>query len=218
MAGMSDDDDSLLAGVRAYYGDTRTLQSGRKQQERECAVCRAFLRAIGKEFENGDVRPELEQANPGDVRFRDARFQVRDDHGGRRIQDEWKRREPEALKARRFEDLGERNPDWSKTPMSGSELADAVADWLTEKSIKYDKGCADLDALVYADITDSHVLAPSFTPPDGSRLDQQGWRSVSVLFPPYGIVLLARDTAPAFLRARAGQALSAWSTADLFDL
>lgn len=49
-------------------------------------------------------------------------------------------------------------------------------------------------------------------------LQTQGWRSVSMLFVPYGVVLLAAPTAPAIIRAKAGRVLNEWPGLDgLFD-
>jgi hypothetical protein len=42
----------------------------------------------------------------------------------------------------------------------------------------------------------------------------QGWRSVSILFPPYGVVLLAEDTAPDFLGEVVGKVRKSWRKAD----
>jgi hypothetical protein len=105
------------------------------------------------------------------------------------------------------------------TPMRRVELVSTVTEALKSKSERYGfSGCSKTDALVYADITGTRFLRPRSVAHDVSRLEQQGWRSVSVLFPPYGIVLLARDSAPAFLRKLAGRSRKAWRSPDgLFD-
>ena len=41
-------------------------------------------------------------------------------------------------------------------------------------------------------------------------LEAQGWRSVSMVFIPYAVVMTANSTAPDFLRKRVGQIANAW--------
>jgi hypothetical protein len=89
---------------------------------------------------------------------------------------------------------------------------------LTEKAQKYGVGCADLDALMYVDIPDTFLEAHSAVP-ETAQLQDQGWRSVSVLFVPYGIVLFANHRAPAFLRAATGRTHMQWQSIDtLFEV
>lgn len=136
---------------------------------------------------------------------------------GRRRGDEWKERETRWNKARRISDLLERVAP--ARPMSRFELVNALTEALESKSRKYGlAGCAKVDALVYADITATRFLMHGSMAQDLTGLDRQGWRSVSVLFPPYGIVLLARDSAPEFLRQLVGKSRKAWRKPDgLFD-
>ena len=37
------------------------------------------------------------------------------------------------------------------------------------------------------------------------ELHRQGWRSVSIVFPPYGVVLSASEGTPDFLKGRVGR-------------
>lgn len=54
--------------------------------------------------------------------------------------------------------------------------------------------------------------------PDLSALTIQNWRSVSLLFPPYSIVLYVNPNAPDFLKAMGGIVLQNWKEPDgLFD-
>ncbi len=49
-------------------------------------------------------------------------------------------------------------------------------------------------------------------------LEGQGWRSVSAVFPPYGIVLSAMTEAPPFLRSFVGTVRNEWKDIhELFD-
>ena len=201
--------------LRTHAAETRTFLGNPLKPERERAVCRAFLRAVGVRFADTEIVAPCDE--PADVSFRDARFQVRDELMGRRRGDEWKQREQRWNKARRIRDTRE-SVTWP-TPMKKAELVDFVAEALEAKSKKYGcAGCATIDALVYADITSSRFLVRRSLAKDLRRLESQGWRSVSVLFPPYGIVLLARDAAPTFLRQLVGKTRKAWRKVDgLFD-
>lgn len=204
-----------IAKLRAHAADTRYFLSNPLKPQRERAVCRAFLRTIGLRFTDTEIIAPCEE--PADVCFRDARFQVRDLLMGRRRGNEWKQRQTRWNNARRVSETLE-PVTWPK-PMRRFELVNAVTEALESKSTKYGpSGCAKTDALVYADITGTRFLMRRSMVQDLTGLDRQGWRSVSVLFPPHGIVLLARDTAPEFLRQLVGKVRKAWHKPDgLFD-
>jgi hypothetical protein len=54
--------------------------------------------------------------------------------------------------------------------------------------------------------------------PEIGALALQGWRSVSILCPPYGMVLYATSGAPAFLRTVTGRLLRQWDSREtLFE-
>jgi hypothetical protein len=105
--------------------------------------------------------------------------------------------------------------------VSFDDAAQLVADRLSAKAARYGAAtCASLDALIYIDLHNRH-LWPLESAGYGHAiavLQTQGWRSVSMLFVPYGVVLLAAPTAPAVISARAGRALNEWAGLDgLFD-
>jgi Putative endonuclease, protein of unknown function (DUF1780) len=206
---------AYIRRLQSHAADTRIFLSNAHKVQRERAVCRAFLRTVGLRFLDREIIAPCDE--PVDVSFRDARFQICDHLAGRRRCDEWKHRQTRWTKARSVQDTSE-PVTWPK-PMRRAELINAVADALQSKSKKYGlNGCSKIDALVYADITGTRFLMPRSVARDVSRLEQQGWRSVSVLFPPYGIVLLTRDLAPAFLHQLTGKARRAWRNPDgLFD-
>lgn len=88
---------------------------------------------------------------------------------------------------------------------------------LQQKAAKYGRACENLDALVYINLENEHLNAKSSIP-EMARLKSQGWRSVSVIFTPYSVILFANSSAPAFLRNHSGQVLSKWDKWDtLFD-
>ncbi len=101
--------------------------------------------------------------------------------------------------------------------MSFDELAVAITLALEEKSWKYGTSqCSRLDALVYVNLTWTRFLRPATAPCDAPGLQAQGWRSVSLVFPPYGIVLVATSDAPGFLQQLVGRARTEWN--DLHEL
>jgi hypothetical protein len=194
-------DREYLQKLRNHARDTRTFLSNKMKSERERAVCRAFLRTIGISFEECEIiAPSTE---PADVSFRSAHFQIRDllgpDH---KRGDDWKKREQMYLSAKSLDDL--MGPLSLPIPLGFDRLVPELEITLAEKAQKYKRiyknGCTEIDALVYVDIKD-RFLAVNSTIPDLEGLKSQGWRSVSVLFSPFGVVLFTGSTAPEFLRA-----------------
>jgi hypothetical protein len=210
-------DQEYLEALRAHAADTLLYLSDRQKPERERAVCRAFLRCIGLSFyEHEIIAPAPE---PTDVSFRDAQFQVREFlEKGRRRGDEWNAKQELWSNARSMDDVVV--PWKPPAAMCMPDLMATVTVALEGKAYKYGTAqCRGLDALVYVNLTATRFLHPVNAPSEVSRLQRQGWRSVSLLFPPYGIVACASANAPAFLRSITGQVLNAWSDPqDLFDL
>lgn len=90
------------------------------------------------------------------------------------------------------------------------ELAERVCKQLTKKFQRYGKNqCQELDALVYFNLK-ATFLAPNFIVPKVDSLQAQGWRSVSVVFLPYGVVLYAQPNAPVYLYLSQGSLVMAW--------
>lgn len=205
---------AYLKKLRAHAADTRTFLSNKMKPERERSVCRAFLRTIGVSFLDRElVAPTVE---PADVAFRDARFQVRDLLRERKRGDVWKNNEKRYAEAKSLADLLE--PYSPPVPTSLKDLVPEIATALAEKAEKYGAGCGDLDALVYVDVSNTFLQANASIP-DSAKLQCQGWRSVSLLFVPYGVVLFANPHAAAFLRAAIGKAHMEWQNMDtLFEV
>jgi Putative endonuclease, protein of unknown function (DUF1780) len=80
---------------------------------------------------------------------------------------------------------------------------------LAQHAAWYGARCVGLDVVV---AVDGHhgVLVPLAQAPEIGVLALQGWRSVSVVCPPYGMVLYATSGAPAFLRRVTGRLLWQW--------
>lgn len=183
--------------------------------ERERMVCRAFLRSIGMTFVDSEIVES--RTEPVDVAFRDARFQIRERlDPGRQRMDEWTRDLIHRKQARSIDDVTE--PVRLRQPMTLAELVSAVTSALEKKAARYGRAqCSKLDALAYMN-SGTRFLYPTEGPADLGGLEAQGWRSVSVIFPPYGVVLLAGADAPTFLRERGGQVLMKWTSPEgLFD-
>ena len=210
---MSSTDRTYLEKLRAHAVDTRKFLGNKMKPERERSVCRAFLRAIGVSFVDGELlAPTVE---PADVAFRDARFQVRDLLREHRRGDVWRRNEKRYAEAQSLTDL--LKPYSPPVSTSIKDLLPEVATALAEKAAKYGAGCKGLDALMYVDLQDIYLEANSVAV-NTAELQHQGWRSVSLFFAPYGFVLFANDHAPAFLRNVAGRAQMKWAnTQTLFE-
>lgn len=209
---MTADEYEYLEGLRKYAFKTREFLSNPCKAERERAMCRAFLRLRGIEFAEGElIAPASE---PTDVAFRDARFQIRELRDNK-PQKEWKERQQRYATATSLDDIIE--PYSSPHPIDFGTLLPRVEIALSAKAAKYGSGCKDIDALVYIDLQSGFLLTrPSIGRADHSRL--QGWRSVSLLFPPCGIVVFATPLAPAFIREAAGTVATNWLDIDgLFE-
>jgi len=84
---------------------------------------------------------------------------------------------------------------------------------LAEHAAWYGARCVGLDALVAVEGRHDVFVQPA-PPLEVRALTVQGWRSVSVVCPPYGMVLYAADGAPAFLRLVSGRLLRHGDTLD----
>jgi len=177
--------------------DTVDMLSSHRKAERERRACAAFLRCLGVHFSlNELVTPE---SDPPDVVFRDARFEVMVVlDKGRKMHADWKKEASRRDSAQTLDDLVEAyHPSG---PISFEEAVCLVVAELGPKASHYGpRTCSHLDALVYVDCQGRH-LYPMSEASLPRELRAQGWRSVSVLFPPYSYVLFALPEAPEFLR------------------
>ena len=195
-----------LEQLRKHATDTRSFLSNKMKPERERSVCRAFLRLIGIVFEEYElIAPTSE---PADVAFRDARFQVRDLlEPDRRRGDDWKEKE------KKYSEAGSLRqsviPYSPATPIELHALIREIEKALAPKAQKYGSGCADVDALVYVDLKHKFLGVDSKMP-STDQLEAQGWRSVSLLFLPYAVVLFAKPAAPGLLKRLAPGQYMIW--------
>jgi hypothetical protein len=204
----------FLIDLRAHAHQTRSFLSNKMKPERERSVCRALLRALGVSFADRElIAPTVE---PADVSFRELQFQVRELLRGRRRGDDWKSKQMQYAEARSVSDL--LHPYSPPIAISYKSLVPEVAAALSEKATKYGAGCKTLDALVYIDLEDTFLNAIS-PMPDTAELEHQGWRSVSLLFSPYAVVLFAGKDASVHLRYAVGAPQNKWANIEtLFDV
>jgi len=210
---MPDTEHRLYEELRAHANATRILLGNKMKPEREKSVCRAFLRTLGVTFNDNELIAPTQE--PADVAFRDARFQVRDLLRGRQRGDLWKEKEKKFSEAQSLKDIVQ--PYTPPSPISLASLVPEVLEALSKKAEKYGAGCKDIDALVYVDL-DNVFLEPNSPVPDTVELQRQGWRSVSLLFSPYCVVLFTSSKAPLFLRVASGkQCMEFKNISGLFD-
>ena len=198
--------------VREDRPRPRLLLAQRVKLQRDRAVVRAFLRTLGIAFAEAEVVAPVEA--PIDVRFRQAQFHLRElcDHprGCTRQGDDTRVHQASTLADRG--DL--------RHPARGTELAVLISHLtatLAEHAAWYGARCVGLDALVSIERHHGVLVQPA-QPPEVGALTVQGWRSVSVVCPPYGLVLYAASGAPDFLRMVTGRLLRQWDNIEtLFE-
>ncbi len=210
------DEQKYIDGLIAYTEDTLRFLSNQDKAKRERMVCAAFLRCLGVQFSKEDLISPRD--DPPDVKFKEARFEVREllDEGRTRGR-EFKERCAILKKERNLSDSS--LPNNTPTPISYASLFEAINSALSKKANLYRmRGCASIDALLYINMGSSFLdIATAI--PDFTSLILQGWRSVSFVFISYSHVIFANNSAPDFLKKYEGQTRNAWNDQDtLFDL
>jgi len=191
-----------------YDRETVRFLSNQQKTERERSVCAAFLRCLGVDFSVTELAPG---ADPPDVQFREACFEVRDIlDEGRKPHGEAKAWVERVEQAKTIDDV--LLPPWRpRTPCAYAEVFSHVTQKLVQKASRYGvAGCVTLDALIYVRLQnmDLNLNSPL---PSYTALQDQGWRSVSFVMPPYSHVIYATELAPAFLRDWAGHTRQEWN-------
>ncbi len=177
----------------------RLLLAHRLKPARDRAVVRTFLHTLSVAFAEAELVAPVEA--PIDVQFRQAQFHLRElrDHPWGRDGTAHARRVPQT---RARPDGGHRGGQ--AVGMEHAVLVPHLTAALAEHAVWYGARCVGLDALVFVEERYGVLVQPS-PPPEVRALTVQGWRSVSVVCPPYGMVLYAADGAPAFLRLVSGR-------------
>jgi len=178
---------------------SRLLLTQRMKPHRDRVVIRALLRVLGVACADAELIAPVEA--PIDVRFRQAQFHVRElcDHPRRCAWHEEDSRGQQARTRADSEDF--RHPAGGRDHTA--RLARVTAA-LAQHAAWYGARCVGLDVVVAVDGHHGALASPAQAPEIGA-LTLQGWRSVSVLCPPSGMVLYAASGAPDFLRAVAGR-------------
>jgi putative endonuclease (uncharacterized protein DUF1780) len=191
---------------------SRLLLAHRMKPQRDRAVVRALLRTLGVAFAESEIIAPVEA--PIDVRFRQAQFHLRElcNHAQGCA---WQVHDTRVPQASTHTDRGD-----LRNPVVGIDLTVSVAHVtaaLAQQAAWYGARCVGLD-VVFAVDGPHDLLAPPAQAPEIGALALQGWRSVSMLCPPYGIVLYATSAAPAFLRTVTGRLLRQWDNCEtLFE-
>jgi hypothetical protein len=146
------------------------------------------------------------------VRFREAQFHLRElrAHPHRRDAQEPAGVHQRGACAHRGDPYA-LTEEWQRTV-----LLPHVTAVLAPHAAWYGARCTGLDALVVVDECQCELAPPALVP-GVAALPWQGWRSVSVWWPPYGLVLYAASGAPAFLRLGTSPLLQPGASIDTLD-
>jgi hypothetical protein len=189
------------AAGRQDHTQPRLLLAHRLKPARDRAIVRTFLQTLSITFAEAKIVAPVEA--PIDVQFRQAQFHLRELRGHL-----WGRDIPEHdIRVHQSCALPDAGPQGGQA--AGTALAVLVSHLtaaLAEHATWYGARCVGLDALVSVERCSGILVQPA-QPPEVRSVTVQGWRSVSVVCPPYGIVLYTADSAPAFLRQVRGRLL-----------
>ena len=197
----SDSEQDLLEEIRKGLRESVAFWGPDKKLEREAYVVRTFLEHLCIEFTEAEVLPET--AEPPDIRFRDARFEVKEmlDEGRKRHL-EYREKLQNAEAATSLRQLGRQ---YTPKELTFQEIGEHVVRIIERTSKHYaPQVIQSLDLLVYANLLERHVVLDSPVP-DASLFTGFGWRSVSVTRGSVACVLCAREDAPRFLLPHIGK-------------
>lgn len=188
--------------------------SSAKKPDRERTACAAFLQSLNIKFNANDLQSI--KNDPPDVIFGKAKFEVKeflDDD--RRRHDEFKQRLGKLRQAQKLSDLLQPYKPFNITM---KDVSKRISPFLNEYATSYGKTlCSSLDALVYFNLMDCHIIYNDIEP-DKSKLIKQGWRSVSIITNSLAYIFFAQDSSPEFLIANSGLIKKAPVNSGLFDL
>jgi Putative endonuclease, protein of unknown function (DUF1780) len=206
-----------LESLRDEAADTVDLLSSARKQERERRTCAAFLRCAGVDFTADQIVSSTTE--PPDVVFSHALFEITMVlPPGRRMHAEWRTTNARRTSAQRIGDLIE--PYAPPEVLTRETLVHLIALASGDKSVRYSARnirCGDYDLLAY--VNQNAVLQPESPNPNIDAILRHGWRSLSVLLPPFSYVIFATHEAPHWLRDIAGAPKAAFPNAGgLFDL
>jgi Putative endonuclease, protein of unknown function (DUF1780) len=179
--------------------------SNAEKLNREKWVVRRLLNALRIDFKEEEM---TEAAEPVDVAFREAGFQVKEilDKGRRRT-DEFKNK---LEKAKSVQDYSELLEHYTPLDVSFSEIVQccySYAESLIQQSKYGPKECKNIDLLCYFNWLDYNVV-----PPVDVAVTEVGFRSLSIISNRYCTVAYANPNAPMLLRDNVGRAIEYFET------
>jgi hypothetical protein len=204
MSQQPDADEEFLEALRRGLHESVAFWSPEKKLERETYTVRTLLRHLGVQYAEAEITPE--PSEPPDMKFRDARFEIKEilDHDRRR-HDEYRKKLAKALTAKSPRELMEQ---YTPQDLTFQKIGDRVVQILRDAATHYaPKVIEQLDLLVYVNLLKRIVVLDSQVPAS-SHFSQFGWRSISVVRSSVACVLYARADAPDFLRSHLGKPMS----------
>jgi hypothetical protein len=195
-----DSEQGMLEDIRKGLRESVVFWGPDKKLEREAYVVRTFLEHLRIEFTEAEVLPETSE--PPDIRFRDARFEIKEmlDEGRKRHL-EYREKLKKAEAATSLRQFGRQ---YTPKELTFQEIGEHVVRILERASNHYaSRVIQSLDLLIYANLLECHVVLDSPVP-NASLFADFGWRSVSVTRGSVACVLCAREDAPRFLLSHMG--------------
>lgn len=198
MASSSEEEDALLAEMKASWSEYLRFYSRSGKEDRERWVVESLLNFLSIDFEPNELRSPPQESKV-DVEFRTGRFQVKEipDPNIRRT-DEIKDTHRRVMAAKTLQEtVGPGIVYDVPAPARGYEL---VLENARKQSLeeKYLRSKRSLDLLFY--ITRARTSVVVSNEVNRAGIKALGWRSVSCLIRNRALVLYAAHDAPAFLR------------------
>lgn len=192
-------DEEFIASVIKAREESVSYFSSARKQERERWVVHEFLINLGLLPSESDVVSSIDE--PPDVLYADARFEVKEilDPGKLRHA-KYKVALGRAKEARVAADLLE---EYTPRDITYAEVCEVVGTRLMSMRPYAPVPKSNLDLLFYVNLEDV-VGYVSTELPAAAAYQRHGWRSVSFVAGPMGVVLYAAAAAPSFLRSREG--------------
>ncbi|MFB0525609.1 MAG: DUF1780 domain-containing protein [Phycisphaerae bacterium] len=204
-----------LSNLEKYQQESLKLLQNHEWIEKKSV--KAFLRICGVQFKDEELIKISNGKQPPDFRFRDANFELTERlNENRRRGDEYKNKIRKTKEAKYILDLGEKPQ--SSVPIEFPELLKEIEKSMDKKFSKYNnaKTCENLDLLVYLNISQRHLnpqserrLSPKFL----SKVEKQGWRSISFLTNHCAGVIFSKRNSPDFIR-NLGRDVRWWTWSD----
>jgi hypothetical protein len=192
---MPQTEDEILEAMKRSWEADFLFFSNRGKEERERWVVTEFLSCLTIPFSADELCSD-EQSSKVDVKFRDARFQIKEIlEPNTKRSDEIRSTYNRVMKAKKLtETIGPGFVYDVPPPISGYEL---IRERVKDLDAKYASVKGGLDLLFY--VTRTHASVVKKEEIDAEELSSFGWRSISCLMGNRACVLFARPDAPSFI-------------------